>query len=80
MIEWVMAIMALIGTYLNTKKKKSSFVLWMITNCYWMCHNIYVKEYAQAFLFFSFLILAIYGFFSWANSEDDNTLPPGCAP
>jgi nicotinamide riboside transporter PnuC len=69
MINWIMASFALTGTILNIRKIRSGFLFWMISNSYWMIYNFYIKEYAQSLLYFVFLGLSFWGFFSWSTEE-----------
>lgn len=65
MFTWIIALLALVGTYLNVKMKRSGFLLWMVTNFYLSMHNFYNDDYAQSFLFLVYFGLAIWGYFSW---------------
>lgn len=69
MINWIMAAMALAGTILNIKKQKYGFAFWIVSNGYWCIHNILIQEYAQAFLYFIFFLLAIWGLISWSKNQ-----------
>ena len=73
MIDWMMAGVALFGTYLNLKKNRAGFALWMISNLYWMIHNFSIDEYAQCLLYAAFLGLAIWGFLAWKTEESQNS-------
>jgi Nicotinamide mononucleotide transporter len=65
MFTWIIAGMALIGTYLNVKRNRYGFALWMITNSYFSILNIRLGSYPQSALFFVYFILAVYGFIAW---------------
>ncbi len=64
-MTWFVAIVALIGAYLNARTKVSGFVLWIFTNSFWVYHNINIGQYAQAMLYAAFLLTAVYGLFNW---------------
>jgi len=65
MFTWIIAILALVGTYLNVKRNKYGFALWMLTNLYFSILNMRLGSYPQSALFFVYFMLAVYGFFSW---------------
>ena len=64
-MEWIVAIIALAGAFLNARMNIMGFVIWIFTNSYWIYHNIKIKEYPQAVLFTAFLVMAVYGLIHW---------------
>ena len=64
-MTWTVAIVALIGAWLNARTNILGFVLWIFTNSFWVYHNIKTKEYAQAILYAAFLLMAVYGLVNW---------------
>lgn len=78
-LTYVMMVIALIGSYLNAKQKREGFVLWMITNGFWIIHNLTVAEVAQAILYAANMVIAIMGFVNWnkdinGHTEENNNL------
>jgi nicotinamide riboside transporter PnuC len=69
-----MTFIAIIGTILNIRKMKLGFFFWTISNGFWAIHNVLIEEYAQAILYLVFLVLAVWGFFSW-NSKSNLNVP-----
>lgn len=65
MIPWLLAFIAITGLVLNIQKKPSGFVFYTVSNVGWIYVNLKHEIYAQAFLFFVFTILSIYGWFNW---------------
>ena len=68
MFIWILTFVALAGTLLNARQDRRGFLLWMVSNtglCIW---NFTTGDFAQMTLFLCYLILAVYGFFSWKNS------------
>lgn len=78
-LTYVMMVIALVGSYLNAKQIREGFLLWMITNGFWIFHNVVVSEYAQAILYTANMVIAIMGFINWkkdkkGRSEENNNL------
>ena len=66
---WIITGIAILGTFLNARQNINGFVCWIISDTYLMLLNIDIGQYAQAALFFIFLLLAIYGVFQWGKKE-----------
>lgn len=65
MFIWIITAIALIGTVLNANKQRIGFLFWIVSNLGLFLYNYQNDEYAQALLFFIYLLLAIYGLFKW---------------
>jgi nicotinamide riboside transporter PnuC len=68
-LQWFFVIVSIIGTVLNVYKNNYCFVLWAITNFFWVGINFYKHEYAQSFLFLIYFILAILGLWQWRKGK-----------
>ena len=66
---WIITIFSIIGVILNIYKSKYGFVIWIFTNLSWMIYDFYKGIYSQAFLFFIYFILAIFGCVKWIIEE-----------
>jgi len=64
-MTWVIAALSVIGTILNIQKDRRGFILWALTNAFWLIHNIAIREYAQAALFTMYFCLAVLGLRAW---------------
>ena len=64
-MTWLIAFIAIMGVWLNIKKRWQCFVLWLISNGWWMLHNMRIGEYAQAVVFFVMFMFSIYGAYKW---------------
>jgi Nicotinamide mononucleotide transporter len=62
---WVLAVISLIGTYLNIKKLRVCFLIWGFTNALWVLYDSLIGAFAQAALMLSYFLLAIHGFYEW---------------
>lgn len=69
-LTYVMMVIALVGSYLNAKQRREGFLLWMITNGFWIIHNLTVSEYAQAILYAANMVIAIMGFINWNKNKN----------
>ncbi len=66
---WCNTVLAIIGTFLNAKRIRSGFVIWMITNAIFVVNNFYIHSYQQAALFTVYFGLAVYGWLNWGKEE-----------
>jgi hypothetical protein len=71
---WVLAVLSLIGTYLNIKKRKVCFVIWGFTNALWVLYDSSIGAFAQAALMLSYFALAIHGFYEWRKQRQDMSI------
>ena len=65
MINWLVFLLTLYGTYLNLKKNPNCFVIWCATDIYWTVHNYMICEYAQCFQFGTLFFVCIWGMITW---------------
>ena len=68
-ITWVISGMALTGTILNSNRNKYGFILWFITNLFWVIVDFRAGLYAQSALFFAYTLLAVSGLVTWTKKE-----------
>jgi hypothetical protein len=62
---WLLAVVSLVGTYLNIKKQKACFVIWRFTNALRVLYDFSIGAYAQAALMLCYFVLAVHGFYEW---------------
>ena len=63
--EWVLTAVSMTGVVLNIYKNRFCFVIWAGTNFFWMVVDFAYGIYSQAFLFFVYFCLALFGFWKW---------------
>ncbi len=68
-IAWVLAAVSVVGVVLNIYKVRACFVLWILTNGFWTCYDVYKEVYPQAALFFVYFCLAIFGVVKWKKGR-----------
>lgn len=64
-ILWFISLLTLLGSILNVKKMPSSFVLWTISNIFWLVFDLVNKVYSRAALDVVNLTTSIWGLVSW---------------
>ena len=69
MFEWLLTSLSLAGTWFNIQKKLAGWVVWSIANTGWVISFASKNLWAEATLFFIYLILSIYGYFRWKRQE-----------
>lgn len=72
-LNWGMALLALAGTILNSRRNKLGFFCWIASNLWMAVTSICAGLIPQGILFFIYLILAIYGVIKWSLIEQDET-------
>ncbi len=68
-LEWVATGLGILGAILNASKRIEGFYIWIIANILWIYIGIITKLYGMAFLFFVYLLIAIYGIITWKRKE-----------
>lgn len=66
---WVVTAITIYGTFLNSKQKKSGFIVWGICNVCWLLVDFSRGVYAQAFLYIVFIGFNIYGWLKWNKNK-----------
>lgn len=66
----VFVIISCIGSYFNcTMRLKASYTLWLVSNSYFVIHNLLIKEYAQSLLFTICLITTLIGLKNYFSNQ-----------
>ena len=72
-IMYILMGVCLIGQVLVTKKKRSGYLLWIITDGYWTIFNFLhykvLGAIEQGILWLMFLILSIWGFMTYKKDK-----------
>ncbi|MDR1418199.1 MAG: nicotinamide mononucleotide transporter family protein [Endomicrobium sp.] len=69
-ITWITAIVSIIASYLNIKKKAICFYLWGLTVIVHFIIDIGNKQYGRSFLDIFLLGINIYGIIAWTKKEE----------
>lgn len=70
-ITWIISFLALMGTILNANRNKYGFILWFVTNLFWVFVDFQSGLYAQSALFLAYTLLAIKGIVTWSKKEKE---------
>lgn len=68
---WCNTVLAIIGTFLNAKRVRFGFIIWMVTNTVFVVNNLIIKSFPQAALFGVYLVLAVFGWISWGKEAKE---------
>lgn len=68
-VAWVLSVVSVTGVVLNIYKIRACFILWIFTNGFWMCYDIYRQVYPQDALFFVYFCLAVWGTVKWRKAD-----------
>ena len=74
-IAYIITAASVVGTVANSFKKRWCFIVWGVTNTFWIFYNIIFKNYAQAILYVFNLIMAIVGFIKWRDKPTSDITP-----
>jgi hypothetical protein len=66
-MQWIVFVIALIGAVLNIVKLRWCFVLWLVSNGFWLVHNIAAGDFPQAACYAIFFVISIWGFVAWKS-------------
>jgi len=69
---WLVTGAAIVGAWLNVKKRRSGFAVWICTNAANAAWCVAIGQYAQAGLFVVFMGLAIWGWRAWGRDPMKN--------
>lgn len=70
-ITWIISFLALAGTILNANRNKYGFILWFVTNLFWVVVDFQSGLYAQSALFLAYTLLAVKGMVTWSKKEKE---------
>lgn len=69
-LSWLVMALAITGTILVTRKRRVGFIFWMVSNTALLGRNFFLGEWSQAALWGVYLVLAVYGWFSWKRRKE----------
>ena len=67
LIGWLATVVAVAGVYLNNRRRRACFVLWLISNAMTLAVHFYVGMWSLAVRDLAFLMLAIHGWWLWGS-------------
>lgn len=74
MFQFILTIGCLIGNYLNCRRQKICFIIWIFCNIGWFYVDLMNAAYSRMSLNVVQIMFNIYGFNQWTNGkkEGDN--------
>ena len=72
-LNWIVSALAFIGTIFNSRRNKTSQLIWAFTNLYMAWQNFHMNIPSIGTLYIAYFILAVYGFFVWNKKEKNQT-------
>ena len=67
MFQAVLTMISLFGNYLNCRKKKICFILWIICNIGWICVDVNNGAYSRMLLDAVQIGFSFYGYKNWGK-------------
>ena len=67
LIGWLATVVAVAGVYLNNRRRRACFVLWLVSNAMTLAVHFYVAMWSLAVRDLAFLMLAIHGWWLWGS-------------
>lgn len=65
-MTWMLALLSLYATWLNARKVRWCFALWIVTNAAWaLVNGLIYRNYARCALDTCYTGLAVYGLWRW---------------
>jgi len=75
-IVWMVSSVNVFGSVLNIKKKSLCFLLWALSNVFWLIYDLYSKSYARSILDVVNLAMNILGMISWIKPKEKSDPTP----
>lgn len=69
-ISIIATVLSLSGNLLVNLKRKSGFVVWILSNIVWVYIAMHVPNYPQAIMFMCYALLNVHGYLSWSRGDD----------
>ena len=66
-LAYIITAASIVGTVANSFQKRWCFIVWGITNLFWIVYNIKYQSYALALQYAFNLIMAIVGYIKWKD-------------
>lgn len=68
-ITWILTVISLVGNYLNCRKIRICFIIWILCNIGWMIYDLHGRIYSRALLDLVQTAFSIYGYISWGKRD-----------
>ena len=68
-VTWLVAGASLLATWLNIRKVRLCFAIWLVTNVTWAAYDFAHGLPAQGVLMTVYAALAVWGWFAWRKRD-----------
>lgn len=72
MLQTVLTIISLCGTYLNCKKAKICFIIWIACNIGWTYIDFNSRVYSRMMLDIVQTAFCVYGYINWIDEKGED--------
>ena len=69
MITWVLTAISLFGNWLNCRKLRICFIVWIFCNVGWLGYDFAGSVYARAVLDSVQIGFSVYGYINWRKAD-----------
>lgn len=69
MITWILTAISLFGNWLNCRKLRVCFIVWILCNVGWLSYDLAGFVYARAVLDAVQIGFSIYGYINWRKTD-----------
>jgi len=66
-LAWVFLAVALFGTYLNARKLRASYLVWLASNIYFAIHHAVNRDMPMTLFFLAGMAFCWYGWARWSS-------------
>lgn len=70
-MTWVLTIISLIGNFLNCRKLRACFYIWIICNLCWMVYDGIKEQYSRMTLDIIQTVFCGYGLNKWKSKDEE---------
>lgn len=68
-LSWILVGLSLLGNVFVIKKNVAGQWLWALSNLGWIAFDLYIGAYSQAFLFFVYFGMCVWGIVEWSRTK-----------
>lgn len=69
LLSYISVLLAVYGSYLNSKMDIKGFYYWFISNWWFIGFNLYHEHYAAALLNGIYQVTTVYGIYKWRKKK-----------
>ncbi len=68
-MTWFLTVASLIGNYLNCRRKKICFIIWIAVNIGWLWYDLSTRVFSRAVLDSVQVLFSAFGYQQWARAD-----------